>query len=411
MAQIVKELGKGGQSYAERELEWCRDTIRKGIKELKTGITCCDNFQGRGRHKSEKNLPSLLEDLTQIVDSQSQTDPSFKSQRLYRRLTVKEVRKQLIEKKGYTDKQLPSEETIRVKLNQLGYYPSRVAKSKPQKKIPETNDIFEHLKQVNQQAEHDPTLLRISMDAKASVKVGPFSRKGKSRVKTQASDHDFNPKATVTPQGFFLPELNELFLYLNSEERNRQIGTAFVTQDFGSELRSNNKAVPICQNFLVSSKMTADFIVDSLEDCWKNHLSVRFQEVKTLLLNQDNGPENNSHRRQFMKRLVEFVQTYQINIRLAYYPPYHSKYNRVERTWAALEHHWNGSLLDTIQTVVNFAQTLTWKGKHPIVKLVEKTYQKGITLTTKEMKHVESKIHRSEQLSRWFVDIYYDAAS
>jgi hypothetical protein len=124
-------------------------------------------------------------------------------------------------------------------------------------------NCYEHLKQVNQQAEHDPTLLRISMDAKASVKVGPFSRKGKSRVKTQASDHDFNPKATVTPQGFFLPELNELFLYLNSEERNRQIGTAFVTQDFGSELRSNNKAVPICQNFLVSSKMTADFIVDS----------------------------------------------------------------------------------------------------------------------------------------------------
>lgn len=104
MAQIVKELGEGGQSYVERELGWCRDTIRKGIKELKTGITCCDNFQGRGRHKSEKNLPSLLEDLTQIVDSQSQTDPSFKSQRLYRRLTVKEVRKQLIEKKGYTDK-------------------------------------------------------------------------------------------------------------------------------------------------------------------------------------------------------------------------------------------------------------------------------------------------------------------
>jgi transposase len=73
----------------------------------------------------------------------------------------------------------------------------------------------------------------------------------------------------------------------------------------------------------------------------------------------DNGPENHSRRTQFMKRIVEFAQRHCINIRLAYYPPYHSKYNPIERTWGILENHWNGSILDEIDTVLNFARTMT----------------------------------------------------
>ena len=135
MAQIVKELGAGGYRLAERELGWCRDTVRKGMRELETGITCCDNYRARGRRRAEEHLPQLLDDIQEIVASQSQTDPSFKSQRLYTRLTAQEVRRQLIERKGYTESELPTAETLRVKLNELGYYPSRVSKSKPKKKF------------------------------------------------------------------------------------------------------------------------------------------------------------------------------------------------------------------------------------------------------------------------------------
>ena len=135
MAQTVLSLGYGGQSLAERELGWNRVTIGKGIKELKTGITCVDNYQARGRKKIESHLPRLLEDIKKLVDSQSQTDPSFKSQRLYTRLSAAEVRKQLIEKFGYTDEKLPTKETIRLKLNDLGYRLKRVAKVQPQKKF------------------------------------------------------------------------------------------------------------------------------------------------------------------------------------------------------------------------------------------------------------------------------------
>ncbi len=135
MAQTVLELGYGGQSLAQKELGWDRLTIRKGIRELKTGITCVDNHSAKGRKKAEEHLPNLLEDLKNLVDSQSQTDPSFKSQRLYTRLSTAQVRKQLIEQFGYSDQELPTEETIRVKLNNLGYRLKRVAKVLPQKKF------------------------------------------------------------------------------------------------------------------------------------------------------------------------------------------------------------------------------------------------------------------------------------
>lgn len=133
-AQIVMELGYGGQLLAEKELGWDRNTIRKGIKELTSGITCVDNYSAKGRYKAEEHLPHLLEDIKKLVDSQSQTDPSFKSQRLYTRLTASQVRKLLIEKFDYSNEHLPTEETIRVKLNYLGYRLKRVAKVLPQKK-------------------------------------------------------------------------------------------------------------------------------------------------------------------------------------------------------------------------------------------------------------------------------------
>jgi hypothetical protein len=134
MARTVKELGPGSQQRAARELGWGRMTIRKGLRELDSGVECIDAFGLRGRKRAEEHLPNLLTDIQAIVDSQSQTDPQFRTRRLYIRLSAAEVRRQLIAQKGYTDAQLPTAATIGVKLNQLGYYPQTVAKSRPQKK-------------------------------------------------------------------------------------------------------------------------------------------------------------------------------------------------------------------------------------------------------------------------------------
>ena len=136
MARTVKELGSGGQRRAERQLGWNRETIRKGTRELESGQTHLDNFAARGRKPAEAHLPNLLTDIAAIVDAQSQADPQFRTNRLYTRLDATEVRRQLIDQKGYTDSQLPTMQTITTKLNALGYYPQKVAKSQPKKRLP-----------------------------------------------------------------------------------------------------------------------------------------------------------------------------------------------------------------------------------------------------------------------------------
>ena len=136
MARTVNELGEGGQQRASRELGWGRMTIRKGLRELDSGLACLDAYSLRGRKRAEEHLPNLLTDIKAIVDRQSQTDPQFRTQRLYTRLTATEVRRQLIAQKGYTDAELPTAETIGAKLSALGYYPQKVAKSQPKKSAP-----------------------------------------------------------------------------------------------------------------------------------------------------------------------------------------------------------------------------------------------------------------------------------
>jgi len=206
------------------------------------------------------------------------------------------------------------------------------------------------------------------MDAKATVKVGPFARGGKSRVPTNAADHDFQPDASVTPVGIFLPGSDELFL------------------------------------FAITSKVTSDCLVDCLIAWWQQ-VRVRFPSITTLVINLDNGPENHSRRTQFMQRLVDFVAQYGITIRLAYYPPYHSKYNSIERCWGILENHWNGAVLDSIEAVVRFASTMTWKGSHPVVELVTTVYHKGVKLSKEAMALVEAQLTRDTALGKWFIDI------
>jgi hypothetical protein len=133
MARTGKELGPGGQQRAARELRWGRMTIRKGLHELASGVICVDAFALRGRKRAEAHLPNLLTDIQAIVESQRQAAPPCRSNRLYTRLTAAEVRRLLIAHKGYSATILPTAETIGTKLNALGYFPQKVAKSQPQK--------------------------------------------------------------------------------------------------------------------------------------------------------------------------------------------------------------------------------------------------------------------------------------
>ena len=134
MAKTVQAMGRGGQRWAQEHLGWCRETIRKGTHELRSGMTCVDAFHCRRRKPAEEHLPRLLEDIRAIADGHSQADPKFQTDRLFTRISAAEVRRQLIAVKGYTDEQLPTQQTINTKLNRLGYRLTKVAKCRPQKR-------------------------------------------------------------------------------------------------------------------------------------------------------------------------------------------------------------------------------------------------------------------------------------
>jgi hypothetical protein len=345
-------------------------TVKTGMAEFTTGIRCLNNYSARGNKKTEEKMPELADDIRSIVDPKSQADPKFQTSFLYTRITAKAVRQALIDEKGYTDDELPCENTMGDILKRMGYNLKRIQKTKPLKKIPETDEIFENVDKINRQTDDNPEALRISIDTKAKVNVGELSRGGKTREKEpdEALDHDMEPDLKMVPFGVFEPS-------------NDHISLIFGT-----------------------SNETSDFIVDGLELWWEENKE-RHSHIKELVINLDNGPHINSHRTQFIKRMIEFADKTGLKIWLVYYPPYHSKYNPIERCWGILEMHWNGTLLSSIHQVIGWAETMTWNGVHPIVHLVDKVYQKGIKLTNDAMKICEERIERLENLPKWDVII------
>lgn len=367
MASVVQNLGYGGQRFAEQTLGWCRATIRKGLHELQSGQECLSRFTHRGRKKAEHALPSLLDDIRSIVEPTGQTDPTFRSTRTYTPITAASVRQRLIQDHSYRDADLPCVRTISTKLSDLNFRPMKVKKCRPLKKIPETDAIFDHVHRRNQEADDDCGILRISLDSKAVVNVGAFSRGGKSRQGGKAFDHDFAPENKLTPFGILLPQFGESFLWFTE------------------------------------GKATADFMIDRLEEIWPK-LDSKYRP-HTLMINADNGPECSGRRTQWLKRLFEFSQATGTTIELAYYPPYHSKYNPVERLWGVLENHWRGELLESIEKILGLARTMTYRSIKPVVKFVKKTYESGVSLSRQEMQELESKLERKAGLEQWFIRI------
>jgi len=198
------------------------------------------------------------------------------------------------------------------------------------------------------------------MDTKAVVHVGEYSRGGKSRTlePIKALDHDMRPKQKMVPGGILEVENDFAFLFFSSGGN------------------------------------TSDFLGDGLDAWWKERKDV-FPQVKRLIINLDNGPDCSGRRTQFLKRVVEFSDATGLEVRLAYFPPYHSKYNPIERYWGGLEKSLNGYLLDSIETVLKRASSFSWKGIYAVARNFTNFYPKGVTLIGEEKKALESRITRS----------------
>ena len=133
LGQLALDLGRGGKTLVSQTLGISRETLDKGVGEAKSGTGQEEGFSERGRKPLEEISPELLSSIKEIVDGASQTDPQFKSVRLYTRLSANEVRNQLVNR-GYKEAELPSNQTIWNKMKSLGYKRRKVAKTKPKKK-------------------------------------------------------------------------------------------------------------------------------------------------------------------------------------------------------------------------------------------------------------------------------------
>ena len=208
------------------------------------------------------------------------------------------------------------------------------------------------------------------MDGKAPVNMGAFSRGGQTRGDHQARDHDLGGKEKYSPCGIVDED------------------TAQLSVTFGS------------------SSKTSAFIVETLAAWWQGLSAKEQGEIDRVQIKLDNGSESSGVRTQCLHRLVQLVDTIGKPLHLLYYPPYHSKYNPIERCWGIMELHWNGAQLIDVETRLEWAKRMTWKGLHPVIELSRTVYAKGVALSKAAMRAVEARLERNPLLPKWDILIH-----
>jgi hypothetical protein len=149
---------------------------------------------------------------------------------------------------------------------------------------------------------------------------------------------------------------------------------------------------------------TSDFWVDALQVWWRGARS-QYRGIRRLVIYLDNGPQNSGRRRQFLKRMVQFADWSGLVLRLVYYPPYHSKYNPIERCWSALERKWNGMLLNCWEVIRWCALRMTWQGMHPRVERLPGCYAKKVSVSDEEMERYNARLERAAALPKYDITI------
>ena len=323
------------------------------------------SIEFRGRKKVEDKFPEIKNQIRDILNHYEYTDSHFKTETLFVDLSLQNLRNELIHRYGYTEKTCPCRSTLLRILNDLGYKIQKVKKTKVLDKIPETDAIFENINETKQFISKSSNVVAIiSIDDKNRKKIGNISDNGYSWFKRQSLDHDTNFNCTVVPFGILDLKTNETFVYCNK----------------GSS--------------------TANFKVDCIEQYLINKKEIF--DIKRLIIFLDNGPENSSRRTLWIKCLIDLAKKYNVSIELVYYPPYHSKYNPIERYWARLQLSWSGLIINTVDKLIETINKVNWKGVNTQATLVNKEYKKGISIEKDELKILERKhVYREEGIEKW----------
>ena len=326
------------------------------------------SFEFRGRKSIEEKYPNLKRDIEIIIEKYKNVDAHFKNERLYVSVSPQTIIDELITNSNYPVR-FACYNTIAKLLKEMGYKLKRISKELVQDKIPETDAIFENVNNAMESAmETNDSVAVISIDDKATKKIGNLSDGGESWLNLKALDHDTKFEYSMKPFGILDLKTNETFV----------------------------RCTPYSS--------TAEFKVDSIELYVKYKLEKN--SLEKLIIFLDNGPENSGRRKLWLKKLTELSIKYNIIIELAYYPPYHSKYNKIERFWARLQMFWSKIIIDTTDKLIECLNKVTWNSILCKGVICWTHYQKGIDVSDYEMEHnIEPHIIREEKLEKWSITI------
>lgn len=355
ISAIAKAIG-----CCRKKVKDCLELFKNGFKQVK--------FEFRGRKSIIDIFPNLYKDIELVIEKYKNVDSHFKTERLYVDISAQTVIDELITNYGYSQK-FACYNTIRNILNNMGYKLKRITKTKVLDKIPETDAIFENVNNAMESAlETGEDTGVASIDDKATKKIGQISDNGKSRLNPEALDHDTTFECSMKPFGILDLKTNETFVTC----------TPYAS--------------------------TAEFKVKCLE----KYILEKNKKIKLkkLILFLDNGPENSGRRKLWLKLLTELSKKYNLVIELVYYPPYHSKYNKIERFWARLQMFWNGIIINSVDKLLECLNKVTWKNIKCVGKIDWTHFQKGIEVSDYYMdRFVNPNIIREEGIEKWSIII------
>src|SRR6266852_1454763 len=145
-AEMTVKYCGGNPLMAEAIFGWGRQTVALGLAERRTGIRCLGAQAAfSGRKRWEERHPPAAQALWQLAEAHAQQDPTFRTSLPYTRLTA-QAALQVLNAQGYSEEQLPSPSTMADVLNRLGFRLRKVVQATPQKKIKETDTIFDNIK-------------------------------------------------------------------------------------------------------------------------------------------------------------------------------------------------------------------------------------------------------------------------
>lgn len=323
----------------------------------------------RGRKKIEEKHPEIIQQIKDICESFEHVDKSLQDEIIYIDITLSGIEKKLKEKYNYSKEDCPCRNTIRrILITKLNYKITKVKKNKVYKKIPETDAIFANKNLKMKELEYSENTIGISIDDKVSKYIGCLSGGGYSWKRKSAHDHDTTPDYIVKPFGIKDLKTKETFVYCTT------------------------------------SNSTADYKVDCIEEYLRNKLKQN-SNIEKLMIFLDNGPENSSRRKLWMYRIIKLSTKYEIKIELVYFPPYHSKYNVIERFWGTLQKHWGGLIIDTLDKLIGAINSCTHEGINARGYLRTKEYETGVKVDEKELKLLKEEhiIYENEGIKKWSV--------